>query len=266
MNESQSTIPGGHHTRKVVVVGASTGLGRCIAAGLAQRGDRVALLARTKDKVEAAAAEAGNGAVAIICDATDEVSAKSGIDQAAAALDGIDAVIYAAAVGPLSRLRDTDAATWRWAFDTNVLGAALITAAAIPHVTRSAGSVLYMSTTGASYTPPWPGLGVYQVTKAAMDRMVESFRAEQAGINFTRITIGECPGGQGDNQTQFSAGWDMSMVGEFAGEWISRGYMNMAFIDVDHLVDVFYTLVHAGHSMQVPSITIIPRPALPGGA
>ncbi len=252
--------------KKVVVVGASTGLGRCIAAGLAQRGDRVALLARTKDKVEAAAAEAGNGAIAIICDATDEVSVRSAIDQAAAAMDGIDTVIYAAAVGPLSRLRDTDAATWRWAFDTNVLGAALVTSAAIPHVTRSAGSVLYMSTTGSSYTPPWPGLGVYQVTKAALDRMVDSFRAEQQGINFTRVTIGECPGGEGDNQTQFNAGWDMSLVGEFAGEWIGRGYMNMAFIDIVHLVDVFYTLVHAGASVQVPSITIIPRPALPDGA
>jgi NAD(P)-dependent dehydrogenase (short-subunit alcohol dehydrogenase family) len=252
--------------KKVAVVGASTGLGRCIAAGLAQRGDKLALLARSQDKLQAAAAEAGNGAVGIVCDATDEASAKAGIEQAAAALGGIDTVIYAAAVGPLTRLRDTDSATWRWAFDTNVLGAALITSAAIPHLTRSAGSMLYMSTTGASYTPPWPGLGVYQVTKAAMDRMVESFRAEQAGINFTRVTIGECPGGEGDNQTQFNAGWDMSLIGEFAGEWISRGYMNMAFIDIAHLIDVFHTLVHAGPSMQVPSITVIPRPALPAGA
>ena len=44
---------------RVVVVGASSGLGRCVAIGLGQRGDKVALLARRKDRLDAAAEEAG---------------------------------------------------------------------------------------------------------------------------------------------------------------------------------------------------------------
>src|SRR3954463_9360867 len=50
---------------RAVVVGASSGLGRCIGVGLAQRGANVALLARRRDNLEDAAKQAGNGTAAI---------------------------------------------------------------------------------------------------------------------------------------------------------------------------------------------------------
>lgn len=249
--------------RRVVVVGASTGLGRCIGIGLARRGSTVALLARRKDKIEEAAAEAGEGALAIACDVTDELSCAAAIAEAAEAMGGIDTVVYAAAIGPLGRLQDADAATWRATFDTNVVGASLMTAAAIPHLIESTGNMLFMSTTGASFTPPWPGLGVYQVTKAALDRLVDAWRAEHPGIRFTRVTIGECGGGEGDAQSHFNETWDRDLAMEFAPTWFARGLMGTSLIDVEHLVEMFDGLVHAGASMQVPSITLAPRPAIP---
>ena len=249
--------------KRVVIVGGSTGLGRSIGIGLAQRGAHVALIARTQAKLDSAIAEAGNDAVAIPADATDPESAKAGIEAAAAALGGIDTLLYAAAVGPIARIEEATAEQWQNTFATNVIGASLTTAAALPYVKRSNGNVLYMSTTGASFTPPWPGLSIYQVTKAALDRLVESWRAEHPAVNFTRVTIGECAGGEGDAQTQFTSGWDMSLVGEFATSWITRNFMNMAFIDVGHLTDTFFSLVTAGPSMQIPAMTIIPRPANP---
>ena len=148
---------------RTVVVGASTGLGRCIGIGLARRGARVALLARSRDKLEAAAAEAGGGALAIACDVTDEGSSRRAIEEAAAGLSGIDALLYAPAIGPLARLVDIDADTWRRVFDTNVTGAARITAAAIPHLTESRGTVAYLSSVSASLTPPWPGLSLIHI-------------------------------------------------------------------------------------------------------
>jgi NAD(P)-dependent dehydrogenase (short-subunit alcohol dehydrogenase family) len=251
--------------KKVVVVGASSGLGRCIGVGLAQRGARVALLARRKEKVADAAREAGNHALAIACDATDAASSRAAIAEAAEGLGGIDTVVYAAAVGPLVRLKDAEPDAWRRAFDTNVLGATLITAAALPHLTKSAGNVLFMSTTGASYTPPWPGLAVYQVTKAALDRLADAWRVEHPGVNFTRVTVGECGGGQGDSQSQFIKDWDLSLAGELGPTWLARNYLGTALIDVDHLVGMFDALVNAGASLQMPSITLIPRPAPPAG-
>ena len=79
---------------RTVVVGASSGLGRCIGVGLAQRGAQVALLARRRARIEVAAEEAGPGAVAIECDVTDEASCRSAFDGAAEALGGIDNLIY----------------------------------------------------------------------------------------------------------------------------------------------------------------------------
>jgi hypothetical protein len=93
----------------------------------------VALLARRRERIEAAAKEAGPDAVAVECDVTDEASVGSAISSAAEALGGIDNLVYTPAIGPLKRLVETDAETWRRVFDTNVMGAALTTAAAIPH-------------------------------------------------------------------------------------------------------------------------------------
>ncbi len=86
---------------RTVVVGASSGLGRCIARGLGQRGDTVAVMGRRLERLTEAAREAGPGSVAIACDVTDEASVVSAIEKAATELGGIDALVYATGVGPL---------------------------------------------------------------------------------------------------------------------------------------------------------------------
>src|ERR1700734_3600777 len=94
---------------RTVVVGASSGLGRCIGIGLAQRGGQIAMLARRRARIDAAAEEAGSSAVAIECDVTDETSCRSAFDQAAEAMGGIDNFIYTPAISPLVRMVDTAA-------------------------------------------------------------------------------------------------------------------------------------------------------------
>ena len=98
---------------KTVVVGASSGLGRCIGIGLARRGAHVALLARRRDKLDDAAREAGGPTLAITCDVTDEASCREAIAEASTGLGGIDALVYAPAIGVLARLADVDADAWR---------------------------------------------------------------------------------------------------------------------------------------------------------
>ncbi len=134
---------------RTVVVGASSGLGRCIGIGLAQRGARTALLARRLDRLDTAAAEAGGGTVALQCDVTSAESCHSAIAAAVKNLGGIDALVYTPTIGPLASLIDTDAETWRRVFDTNVIGAALVTAAAIPYLTDSSGTAVYLSSVSA---------------------------------------------------------------------------------------------------------------------
>jgi NAD(P)-dependent dehydrogenase (short-subunit alcohol dehydrogenase family) len=245
---------------KTIVVGASSGLGRCLGIGLARRGARVALLARRHGRLVDAAKEAGPGTLAIMCDVTDESSCTAAIAEAASGLGGIDALVYATGIGPLVRLAELEAATWRRVFDTNVTGAALVTAAAIPHLTASRGVAAYLSSVSASLTPPWPGLGAYVVSKAALDKLVEAWRAEHPTIGFTRVIVGDCPGGEGPSMTEFSAGWDQQLASEVFPIWVTRNYLSGSLLEVDELVRVVDTVLRCGASAALPSVTITPRP------
>jgi NAD(P)-dependent dehydrogenase (short-subunit alcohol dehydrogenase family) len=247
---------------RAVVVGASSGLGRCIGVGLGRRGAQVALLARRRERLEAAAAEAGTGALSIECDVTDEASVASAIGKAAAGLGGIDALVYTPAIGALGPLVDTDAETWRRVFDTNVTGAALVTAAAIPHLSASRGSAVYLSSVTASLTPPWPGLGAYGVSKAALDKLVEAWRVEHPSIGFTRCVVGDCAGGEGDGMTGFADDWDMDLLTDYHAMWVSRGLSSGSLIDVEHLVTAVDAVLRSGASMSIPTITVVPRPGV----
>ncbi len=245
---------------RVVVVGASSGLGRCVAVGLAERGATVALMARRRDRLIAAANEAGPGALPITCDVTDEAGCRTAIDEAADGLGGIDGLVYATGIGPLGRLAELDVGSWRRVFDTNVIGASLVTAAALPHLSASSGSAAYLSSISASTTPPWPGLGAYAVSKAALDKLVEAWRAEHPRIGFTRVTVGDCAGGDGDSMTEFASGWDQELAGEMASIWMARQLIAGALLDVDELVRVLDTVLRCGATASIPTVTIVPRP------
>ncbi len=245
---------------RTVVVGASSGLGRCIGIGLAQRGAKTALLARRQQRLEGAAKEAGPGTLAITCDVTDTDSCRSALNEAADGLGGIDALVYAPGVGPLVRLADMDADTWRHVFDTNVIGAALVTAAALPHLTESSGTAVYLSSVSASVTPPWPGLGAYAVSKAALDKLVEAWRAEHPTVGFSRVIVGECLGGEGDSVPGFADGWDQDLAAEVMPVWFARNYMSGSFVGIEDLISVVDTVLRQG-AVAISSVTVAPRPA-----
>jgi NAD(P)-dependent dehydrogenase (short-subunit alcohol dehydrogenase family) len=249
---------------RTVVVGASSGLGRCIAVGLAERGDQVALLARRRQRIDAAAKEAGAGAVAIECDVTDEASCRAAVNDAADALGGIDNLVYTPAIGPMVRMVDTDAETWRRVFDTNVIGAAVVTAAAVPHLTASAGTAVYLSSPAGTFGPPWPGLGAYGVSKAALERLVETWRAEHPDIGFTCLIAGECAGGEGDGQTGFNIGWDMELAKRAYPYWLSQGIMPSKVMPVEDLVEVVHTILRSDAATSMPVVVVRGAPGKPG--
>jgi len=243
---------------RTVVVGASSGLGRCIGIGLARRGARTALLARRQARLDSAVAEAGGDTVAVRCDVTSADSTRSAVAEAVEKLGGLDALVYTPAIGPLASLIDTDADTWRRVFDTNVIGAALVTAAAVPHLTASSGTAIYLSSVSASHTPPWPGLGAYAVSKAALDKLVEAWRVEHPTVGFTRLVVGECVGGEGESMTGFSDEWDPERTAEFAPRWLT--HMSGAFVDVEDLVTIVDSLLRQGGGVSMHSVTVAPRP------
>lgn len=248
---------------RAVVVGASSGLGRCIGVGLGRRGAQVALLARRVDRLERAAADAGPGARAIECDVTDQASIASAIGKAAADLGGIDALVYTPAIGHVAHLAEVDAETWQRMFQTNVTGAALVTAAALPHLAAASGTAVYLSSVSASQTPPWPGLAAYGVTKAALERLVHAFRVEYPGVNFTCCIVGDCAGGEGEGATGFANEWDWDLAAEFHPIWAARGLLAGSLMDVEDLVHVVDGILRAGPTMSTPTVVLAPRTPAP---
>jgi NAD(P)-dependent dehydrogenase (short-subunit alcohol dehydrogenase family) len=152
------------------------------------------------------------------------------------------------------RLVDTDAETWARVFATNVTGAAVATAAAVPHLTESSGKVVYLSSDAGTFGPPWPGLAAYGVSKAALERLIEAWRAEHPDIGFTNLIVGECAGGDGDSATGFSMGWDRELTGEFYPQWISRGCMPGQLMPVEDLVEVVHTILRTNAATSMPVV------------
>ena len=110
-------------------------------------------------------------------------------------------------------------------------------------------------------TPPWPGLGAYAVSKAALDKLVEALRQEHPTVGFTRFVVGDCAGGEGEGMTEFASGWDSELAMELAPIWVERKLISGSLIDVDELVTAAHSVLQGGASLSIPSITLTPRPA-----
>jgi NAD(P)-dependent dehydrogenase (short-subunit alcohol dehydrogenase family) len=216
-------------------------------------------MARRYDRLVDAAKEAGPGSLAIACDVTDPESCRAAVEEAATGLGGMDALVYATGIGHLGRLVDGDVTAWRSMLDTNVIGAALVTAAAVPHLTASAGVAAYLSSVNGSLTPPWPGLGMYAASKAALETLVEAWRAEHPTVGFTRIIVGDCAGGEGPSATEFINGWDMELMSELHPIWQERNLLSGSLVEVEELVRVVDVVLRLGASASIPSVAVTPR-------
>jgi NAD(P)-dependent dehydrogenase (short-subunit alcohol dehydrogenase family) len=241
--------------KRVLVVGASSGIGWAIGVALGKAGARAALVGRRRDRVEEAAAEAGNGALGIAADVRDEGSCAAAVAAAVRAFGGLDAVVYCAAVSPLVLLKDASAEMWDDVVTTNVVGAALITKAALPHLADSMGRAIYLSSESVLSKDPWPGLGPYVVSKAALDKLVDGLRSEHPEIAFTRFVVGACGGADG-HFSEFASSWDQELFGELYSQWVQTGRLKSNLVDIEDLTDQILGILASGADLE----TIIIRP------
>jgi len=236
---------------RIWVVGASCGIGRAVAIALAKQGARVAASARRMDLLEALAAEAGPQVTPVACDVRDPDSVESCAAAARDALGGLDALVYTVGIGNLVFLRDADAETWREAFETNLMGASLVTGAAITDLERSKGRALYLSSVAAEDRPPRRGLSLYTIHKAALNRMVECWQEEEHGVSFTRVSVGDTAG------TDMASNWDSELAGRYIGEWVERRFLYGRVMTPETVADHVVGLLRCDES--VPVSTIVPR-------
>jgi NAD(P)-dependent dehydrogenase (short-subunit alcohol dehydrogenase family) len=237
--------------KRILVVGASSGIGRATALACAQAGARVAFAARRRDRLDAAAREAGASAIAVTCDVRDPGACEAAVTETARAFGGLDGLVYASGASALTRLDTATADDWRLAFETNVMGAALVTRAALPHLVAARGRAVYLASIAAWDRPPRLGLGIYMATKAALEKTIEVLRAENRQVGFTTIVLG-------DTMTEFAAGWDRATIDAFVAEWTARRQLYERIMDPEA---VAAQVLHAlGSAENVDQIVILPRP------
>ncbi len=180
--------------RRALVTGATRGLGRAIAERLADEGCAVALCARSEDVVRQSVAELrerGTTAYGAAVDVGNEAALASFVDDAAAQLGGLDLLVANAggAVGG-SGVADTTAADWRTTLDLNVVHAAVLVRAAVPHLSRSdAASVVVVASISGTRPQPKPQ---YAAAKAAEIALAASLARElgPAGIRVNSLSPG----------------------------------------------------------------------------
>ncbi|MGI8755411.1 MAG: SDR family oxidoreductase [Acidimicrobiales bacterium] len=203
--------------KRILVVGASSGVGAAVARLADAQGARVAISARRADTL-GKMMTASRSMVAVPGDVRDEASARSIVDAAVEALGALDAVVYTVGVSPLQSLAGATAAQWRDVLDTNLVGAAIISAASAPHLLETDGRLLLLSS--KSVRRPFPDLTLYATSKFALDGLIRCLPGEFPGLRVTRVVVGNTEG------TDFTASWDPEALGAALVRWEAAGVLS----------------------------------------
>lgn len=170
---AETTIAG----RVAVITGASSGIGEATARELSAAGYRVALLARRLDRIEALAAELGDGALAIRADVTDRESIVAASAAVQEAFGGVDVLVNNAGVmyvGPFASDQRDD---YRAMIDVNLLGAITVAEVFLDQLQANGGGDIVNISSVAGRTA-MAGNGVYAATKWGIVGWSESLRQQ----------------------------------------------------------------------------------------
>jgi len=176
--------------RRVVITGASSGIGRALAIAWGARGASVLLAARDGRALDGVAGEvraAGGEAFAEPCDVTREEDRARLVDRARAEMHGVDVLVNNAGRGCYGEVKDLDLAEVEALFALNVFAPLRLTQLALPLLAAGAGTVVMVSSIAGVVAAP--KMGAYAATKFALEALSASLRAEVAGAEVRVLVV-----------------------------------------------------------------------------
>ena len=176
---------------RIILTGASEGIGRALALALAAQGARLALAARDRERLETLALECrarGGEARALPTDVTNQQDCEWLVAETIKAFGGIDVVVHNAGVTMWSRFDAlNDLSIFERMIEVNYLAPVRLTALVLPHLQRSRGLLVAVaSLAGLTGVPERSG---YAASKHALIGFFDSLRIElrDSGVDVSVI-------------------------------------------------------------------------------
>jgi NADP-dependent 3-hydroxy acid dehydrogenase YdfG len=225
-----------------LVTGAGAGIGRCVARRLADRGDRLVLLARS----EARAAELGEtvpGSSTIVADlaAPDRLAGVLAGQDLPERLDSLLHVAGSVDLGPVAEL---PVDVWRRTVDVNLLAPAELTRLCLPALRAARGHVVFVNSgSGLRANPLWAS---YAASKHGLRALADALRGEERehGVRVTSIYPGRTATGM------------QAKVHQQEG----KDYRPADWVDPDSVATTILTALDLPRDAEVTDLRVNPGP------
>ncbi len=174
-----------------LVAAASRGLGKAVAKAFAEEGARVAICSRSKEAVDAAAADLGGETLAVQADVTRPEDVERFVHAAADRFGRVDVLVNNAAGPPVGAFAEITDDQWWAGVGLNLMSAVRLTRAVIPYMRRQGGGRIINI---ASYVvkQPLPNLVLSNAVRLAVVGLAKTLAAELGPDNILVNTV--CPG------------------------------------------------------------------------
>lgn len=175
--------------KRILVVGAASGIGEAVAAAAIAEGARVFIADLAEEQGRATAGRIGAGFVS--CNVAEEASVSGAMAAAVAQLGGLDGLVNNAGLQKAGPVESVTVADWDSLMGVNARGVFLATRAAIPHLRASGGGSI-VNTASLAAKRGGPGITAYAASKGAVMAFTTAVALELArdGIRVNSV----CPG------------------------------------------------------------------------
>jgi short-subunit dehydrogenase len=191
--------------KRVLITGASSGIGKALALALGKKGAVLALAARRTDRLEHVAVEISTACshlpkpLVFYCDVANKENVIWLVERSIERMGGIDILVNNAGIGVYGSTAKTSVSDIRRILDVNFFGAVHCILEVLPHMTKKGeGHIVNIASVAAKHGVPY--LGAYGAGKAALVALSQSLRAELSGSGISVSVVYP-----GYTQTEFFA-------------------------------------------------------------
>ncbi len=174
----------------VIVTGSSQGIGKATAEQLCKAGARVVLNGRNPEKLQKVLdyfKAKGYDVIAVPGDITKAEDCQRIVDQTLEAFDGIDVLINNGSITMNEEIAKLHPDLFESVYMSNSMGAVHPTLAALPHIRKSKGSIVFISSLAGLHA--MPGASAYSMGKMALTALWQSMKIE---LKHSGVHVGIC--------------------------------------------------------------------------